>query len=205
MKNKNFIKGFTIIEVVLVLAIAGLIFLMAFVALPALQRAQRDQARKNDVGLVADAIKRWQGNNRGRSIASMGISNLGGESKDTIEGVNGLRTVSAVPNGPLDSYLSIKDQVNDATKGSLSFNIKRVIIYSSETSEATSNKLYVPYNSSKPAVNLVQTFVGYSCPSVSSHGSTTTNKTYVIFEKAEKNSAAILVFLENGGFFCQDL
>ena len=35
-------KGFTIIEVVLVLAIAGLIFLMVFVALPALQRGQRD-------------------------------------------------------------------------------------------------------------------------------------------------------------------
>ncbi len=38
--------GFTIIEVVLVLAIAGLIFLMVFIALPALQRAQRDSQRK---------------------------------------------------------------------------------------------------------------------------------------------------------------
>ena len=38
-KNK---KGFTIIEVVLVLAIAGLIFLMVFIALPALQRSQRN-------------------------------------------------------------------------------------------------------------------------------------------------------------------
>ncbi len=39
-------KGFTIIEVVLVLAIAALIFLMVFIALPALQRNQRDTARK---------------------------------------------------------------------------------------------------------------------------------------------------------------
>ena len=39
-------EGFTIIEVVLVLAIAGLIFLMVFVALPALQRSQRDTQRK---------------------------------------------------------------------------------------------------------------------------------------------------------------
>ena len=38
-QNINSKKGFTIIEVVLVLAIAGLIFLMVFVALPALQRA----------------------------------------------------------------------------------------------------------------------------------------------------------------------
>ena len=41
-------KGFTIIEVVLVLAIAGLIFLMVFVALPALQRSQRDTQRRDE-------------------------------------------------------------------------------------------------------------------------------------------------------------
>lgn len=58
-------KGFTIIEVVLVLAIAGLIFLMVFIALPALQRSQRDQARKNDVSTVASAVTSYTGNNRG--------------------------------------------------------------------------------------------------------------------------------------------
>ena len=41
--------GFTIIEVVLVLAIAGLIFLMVFIALPALQRSQRDTQRRDDI------------------------------------------------------------------------------------------------------------------------------------------------------------
>lgn len=58
-------KGFTIIEVVLVLAIAGLIFLMVFIALPALQRSQRDQARKNDVSVVASAVNTYKSNNRG--------------------------------------------------------------------------------------------------------------------------------------------
>ena len=47
LKNK---KGFTIIEVVLVLAVAGLIFLMVFLALPALQRAQRDTTKKTGHG-----------------------------------------------------------------------------------------------------------------------------------------------------------
>jgi prepilin-type N-terminal cleavage/methylation domain-containing protein len=59
-------KGFTIIEVVLVLAIAGLIFLMVFVALPALQRSQRDQARKTDVSAVASAVTSFTSNNRGK-------------------------------------------------------------------------------------------------------------------------------------------
>jgi prepilin-type N-terminal cleavage/methylation domain-containing protein len=58
-------KGFTIIEVVLVLAIAGLIFLMVFIALPALQRNQRDTARKNDVSTIAAAVTSFTSNNRG--------------------------------------------------------------------------------------------------------------------------------------------
>lgn len=58
-------KGFTIIEVVLVLAIAGLIFLMVFIALPALQSSQRDTARKNDVGTVSAAVQSYVGNSRG--------------------------------------------------------------------------------------------------------------------------------------------
>ena len=58
-------KGFTIIEVVLVLAIAGLIFLMVFLALPALQRSQRDTQRKNDLSRVQSAINSYQSNNRG--------------------------------------------------------------------------------------------------------------------------------------------
>lgn len=62
---KNKVKGFTIIEVVLVLAIAGLIFLMVFIALPALQRSQRDQARKNDASIISGAVTSFTSNNRG--------------------------------------------------------------------------------------------------------------------------------------------
>ena len=57
-------KGFTIIEVVLVLAIAGLIFLMVFVALPALQRSQRDTARRNDMSRVDTSLIQYQTNNQ---------------------------------------------------------------------------------------------------------------------------------------------
>lgn len=59
-------KGFTIIEVVLVLAIAGLIFLMVFLALPALQRSQRDTQRRDDLARFQTAIANYQTNNRGR-------------------------------------------------------------------------------------------------------------------------------------------
>lgn len=58
-------KGFTIIEVVLVLAIAGLIFLMVFIALPALQRSQRDTQREQDLSRFMSQINSYQSNNRG--------------------------------------------------------------------------------------------------------------------------------------------
>ncbi len=58
--------GFTIIEVVLVLAIAGLIFLMVFLALPALQRNQRDTQRKADLSRLQTAVNNHQTNNRGK-------------------------------------------------------------------------------------------------------------------------------------------
>ncbi|NTW61211.1 prepilin-type N-terminal cleavage/methylation domain-containing protein [Candidatus Saccharibacteria bacterium] len=57
--------GFTIIEVVLVLAIAGLIFMMVFIALPALQRTQRDMQRKDDLARMMTELTHYTSNNRG--------------------------------------------------------------------------------------------------------------------------------------------
>ena len=65
MKKHQNEKGFTIIEVVLVLAIAALIFLMVFIALPALQRSQRDTQRKNDLSRMTTALTSYESNNRG--------------------------------------------------------------------------------------------------------------------------------------------
>jgi prepilin-type N-terminal cleavage/methylation domain-containing protein len=70
MNRTQNIKGFTIIEVVLVLAIAGLIFLMVFIALPALQAGQRDTARKSDVSNVASAVTSYISSNRGNFPAA---------------------------------------------------------------------------------------------------------------------------------------
>jgi len=63
-------KGFTIIEVVLVLAIAGLIFLVIFLALPMLQRNQRDTARKSSLGQIVGQIENFRSNNRGVELCS---------------------------------------------------------------------------------------------------------------------------------------
>ena len=59
-------KGFTIIEVVLVLAIAGLIFLMVFLALPAMQRSRKDTQRRDQLSDLVAQITQYQANNRNR-------------------------------------------------------------------------------------------------------------------------------------------
>ena len=64
MKNNRQQKtGFTIIEVVLVLAIAGLIFLMVFIALPALRQGQRNAQRKRDAAQLVTALQQWRTHN----------------------------------------------------------------------------------------------------------------------------------------------
>ena len=99
MNTRKTTKGFTIIEVVLVLAIAGLIFLMVFVALPALQRGQRDTARKNDVSSIASAVTQYISNNKGKFPSTSQLTSYTSDSVSTnttsvTVGTKGATTVS---------------------------------------------------------------------------------------------------------------
>ncbi|HSH18089.1 MAG TPA: type II secretion system protein [Candidatus Saccharimonadales bacterium] len=64
-KSANGQKGFTIIEVLIVLAIGGLILLIVFLAVPALQRNSRNTQRKNDVSSLLSAMTESANNNGG--------------------------------------------------------------------------------------------------------------------------------------------
>lgn len=87
-------KGFTIIEVVLVLAIAGLIFLMVFIALPAMQRSQRDTQRRDQLSGMMTQITQYQANNRNKLPETQNdwnsfITNYMKAGGDTFEDPNG--------------------------------------------------------------------------------------------------------------------
>lgn len=58
--------GFTIIEVLIVLAIAGLILLVVFLAVPALQRNSRNTQRRQDVSVYLSAVNEFIDNNAGQ-------------------------------------------------------------------------------------------------------------------------------------------
>jgi len=63
LKSSN--EGFTIIEVLIVLAIAALILLIVFLAVPALQRNSRNTQRKNDVASILSGMNEFATNNNG--------------------------------------------------------------------------------------------------------------------------------------------
>jgi prepilin-type N-terminal cleavage/methylation domain-containing protein len=69
-------EGFTIIEVLIVLAIAGLIMLIVFLAVPALQRTSRNTQRKNDVAGYLAAVTEWSNNNNGKTPVTADLTAL---------------------------------------------------------------------------------------------------------------------------------
>jgi prepilin-type N-terminal cleavage/methylation domain-containing protein len=60
--------GFTIIEVLIVLAIAGLILLIVFLAVPALQRNSRNTQRKEDASKAVGVFQESVNNNNGNAV-----------------------------------------------------------------------------------------------------------------------------------------
>lgn len=69
-QRNNSAKGFTIIEVMIVLAIAGLIIGVVLVAIPQLQRNQRNEARRSILGRIKTEVDNYTGNNNGRIPAN---------------------------------------------------------------------------------------------------------------------------------------
>jgi prepilin-type N-terminal cleavage/methylation domain-containing protein len=58
-------KGFTLIEIVLVLAIAGLLLVIVFLAVSGAQKSRRDTQRKNDLSRVAAQVESYASNHAG--------------------------------------------------------------------------------------------------------------------------------------------
>ncbi len=84
-------KGFTIIEVLIVLAIAGLILLVVFLAVPALQRNARNTQRTTDAGNILSSMSEYVSNNGGQLPATSG--GIGGSGSSLTVGASGSNTV----------------------------------------------------------------------------------------------------------------
>jgi prepilin-type N-terminal cleavage/methylation domain-containing protein len=78
IKVRNLLKkkdqGFTLIEIVLVLAIAGLIMVIVFLAVSGAQKSRRDTQRKQDANAFAAALEQYASNNGGSYPAGATIA-----------------------------------------------------------------------------------------------------------------------------------
>lgn len=105
-------EGFTIIEVLIVLAIAGLILLIVFLAVPALQRNSRNTTKKNDVSKVLGSVNEYVSNNSG-ALPANGTSSSGGTlNADTILAASGategtIVNITAAVAGPARDEIQI--------------------------------------------------------------------------------------------------
>lgn len=129
-------EGFTIIEVMIVLAIAALILLIVLLAVPALQRSSRNTQRKNDISALAAAVANYISNNNG--TVPNGISLSGNTA-----------TVSCVSGG-VSTNCSMSDTNTETAK---------VGIFTALTPHAYSSGLKAP------DPNTVYYVPGYTCDS----------------------------------------
>ena len=90
-------RGFTIIEVMIVLAIAGLIMAVVLVAIPQLQKNQRNEARRNVNARISAEVSNYIGNNGG-NIPTEGVGS------PTTAFTSGFKTryIDGAPQGTFD-------------------------------------------------------------------------------------------------------
>lgn len=162
MQYKHKSQGFTIIEVVLVLAIAGLIFLIVFLALPSLQKSQRDTQRKNDVSRFMSQLTQYQSNHQGALPTGTGLGAWDPSFVSPYLGAGASETF----NDPLNS-----------------------------TQYAVDIKATVPATAPSASTGNIYVYTSAKCDSVLSWGVATSTST---------RSVATIIFLEKGGFLCQN-
>lgn len=111
-------KGFTIIEVMIVLAIAGIIMGIVFIAIPSLQRGSRNTQRDADASRVLAAVGECLGNKNGQvascdSTAATEVGAYYDVAKNTqLSTVNIGATAPAVPAAGTNNVLNIGYNAN---------------------------------------------------------------------------------------------
>jgi prepilin-type N-terminal cleavage/methylation domain-containing protein len=98
LKNTKRNEGFTIIEVMIVLAIAGLIMLIVFLAVPALQRNSRNTQYKNDAASLVAAATEFSNNNNGVTPAAGSGSTTGSPSTADADKIAKLAKTQSIVN-----------------------------------------------------------------------------------------------------------
>lgn len=98
LTHKGNHKGFTIIEVLIVLAIAGLIMVVVFLAVPALNRNSHNSQYKTEASNLMGAYQEVSNNKAGAALTASGndVTNSDALAVETAANVKTLKDVSIV-------------------------------------------------------------------------------------------------------------
>ena len=113
MLKKSNQKGFTIIEVLIVLAIAGLIIAIVLFAVPALQRNSRNTAIKSDASQLLSYISDFNANNSGAvpTVAASSVTN----GNVTINNASGSSSTGKIQSGTTVTFTTATTEVTPTT------------------------------------------------------------------------------------------
>ena len=150
-------KGFTIVETLIVLAIAGLILLIVLLAVPALQRSSQNTNIKTDAEAIASAVNDFESNN-------------GGILPNKITNTSGALQVTSTSGTPVAS--------NGKLQGSTYVNYTSTTGYSSQP---TYNPATAQGSLNTVAPGYILIWIGYECPVSGSTSVTASNSAVAIF------------------------
>lgn len=131
---KSNARGFSIIEVVLVLGIAGLIFMMVFVALPSLWASQRDADRKSKTIEFISAVKTYQTNNARGALPQLASK----EDFFSYSDVSGVE--DSTWRGFVNQYITSEENLTDPTGNSMKIYVTECLT----NNTGTEKKAYAP-------------------------------------------------------------
>jgi len=148
MKIKKILnnEGFTIVETMIVLAIAGLILLIVLLAVPALQRQSTNTNVKSDAEAISSAINDFESNNAGFVPSTGNFSDPKPYTKELIGSASGNGDIRSV--AKIQPSITVKPELNNNYPKSIGAHSKTIIYLSigySCSGNPNSNQIAIYY------------------------------------------------------------
>ncbi|HSW79441.1 MAG TPA: type II secretion system protein [Candidatus Saccharimonadales bacterium] len=181
--NLRWARGFTIIEVLIVLAIAGLIMIIVFLAVPSLQRSSRNTQRKHDASLITATLADFK-----TAYPSLWLNRIQNDNGE-------LTSVDIMNNSDTSKYPQIKLGFYVGTGASIDApaNMANNIYINTPNTLATTKTPAVVNTSTTPDINHITTntmaiFSGENCNSAGNAAGSLQSNAIALFYAVEDGS-----------------
>jgi prepilin-type N-terminal cleavage/methylation domain-containing protein len=193
-------EGFTIIEVLIVLAIAALILLIVFLAVPSLQRNARNTQRKSDIANLASAMSNFEGNNSGALPTGLGYDASDPANQlvycaTATPATTGVFTVGNALGAGLYGCLATNKNFDSAKMGYYKPSDKLIVIENQVAGAPTPVAPGAGESASNVSTNSATVDLGYTCDSTGTTTGAKSSRSIAIFYLAEASTG-------NGNMVC---